>query len=145
MCDQEDMKEIVKDENNTILNNDEVNKSFNNDNNNNNCLSSEVSLPSEQFISQVDSMIRDFKEKRSQDIEDQTQFRKKLHDWADESSSRICSNMVNMIDSKSVIINNKFEEICGSIKRVQDLEEELDQFKNKIEFLFKGISGKPPI
>ena len=86
---------------------------------------------------QLTNMIERVKEKRAQDIEDQTEFCAELKNWADVTSTRICANMNAMISNKSEIINKKFEEVIAAANRVKKLEDDLNKFKSRIEIFYK--------
>jgi hypothetical protein len=93
-------------------------------------------LPSEKILQQLDNFYRGLKEKRIKDAENIDEYREKLMNWAVEASNGICNNTSLVTKPKADTVNKKVEEVWASVQRVQKLETELIEIKNKIKSFY---------
>ena len=119
---------------------EEVKKDLTDENANNTSLNDTLShhdsLPSEKILQQLDSFYRSLKDKRIKDAENINEYREKLINWAEEASNGICENTSLVTKPKSDTVNKKVEEVWASVQRVQKLETELIEIKNKIRAFY---------
>lgn len=106
---------------------------------------SNKSFSSENFSNQFNEIVAEIREKRENDTRDSQEFRDKMFQWAEEFTRRMNSNRFAMYHSKSIAMNKKLEEIAQEIGRVQQLENEIHEFKSLIGSLYKEAEIRPPL